>query len=164
MKQSAIEAAWRKNEGGLEPKPASFLRFTATVAPFVCSLRFTDCTPRSEVESRCGVSSYPDPLWAVTEMLKLKWVRDRYGKPRGTPLKVSLPFPCPTLPLSGVSLRWAPLYCACLFITDCRDDNEHCSDAIKEYRSESYDYCKDTDESIQEYVKAHCRLSCGFCE
>ena len=92
------------------------------------------------------------------------WVRDRHGKPRGTPLKVSLPFPCPTLPLSGVSLRWAPLSCACLFITDCRDDNEHCADAIKEYKSESYDYCKDTDESIQEYVKAHCRLSCGFCE
>lgn len=46
---------------------------------------------------------------------------------------------------------------------DCRDDNEHCADVIKEYKSESYDYCKDTDESIQEYVKAHCRLSCGFC-
>ena len=75
MKQSAIGAARRKNEGGLGPKPASFLRFTATVAPFVCSLRFTDCTPRSEVESRCGVSSYPDPLCAVTEMLG----RERFG-------------------------------------------------------------------------------------
>lgn len=45
---------------------------------------------------------------------------------------------------------------------ECRDENEHCADSVQANGGESY--CKDEDENIQNYVKAYCRLSCGFCQ
>lgn len=45
---------------------------------------------------------------------------------------------------------------------ECKDENEHCADSVQANGGESY--CRDPDENIQNYVKAHCRLSCGFCE